>query len=212
MAVSCPPHLIAHARSHASRRPAGHSPALESLPTPHPQYSARLLPVVVTVQVEPQPNRNSCQTGAGIAMSSSCSRSSRMTLLDGFGRSGSEIMLVSSRYFMIHSRTSRPGVPSRVPANRSSGSSASSARALSFVKSRYAAVKLRRFEERRSKRRTPIKTATGSPRRVNATSMPFSASRTSRGRLRLASAIECLSVIASPVMYLNMYIIPKALW
>ena len=73
-------------------------------------------------------------------MSSSCSRSRRMMRVDGVGLSGSEMMLVSSRYFTIYNRTSRPGVASRVPANSSSGSRANSARLLSLVKFRYAAT------------------------------------------------------------------------
>ena len=43
-------------------------------------------------------------------MSSSCRHNCRMTRLDGFGPRGSEMMLVSSRYFTVHKRTSRPGV------------------------------------------------------------------------------------------------------
>ena len=68
-----------------------------------------------------QPKRSSCQTGAGIAISPSCSRSPRMMPAAGFGRSGSETVLVSSKYCTTHNRTCSSRHPGMVGVPRLRG-------------------------------------------------------------------------------------------
>ena len=179
----------------------------ESSPERRCRYSARSLSRRRDGGRRAQPKRSSCQTGAPIAASSSISRQT------------ADHALASAPAAAVRTRRPYPASTARLtparrgpgscpvrPPNSSSGSRSSSARSVVSRKSRYAAAKPRLLRgELLGTAGGPTSTATGSPRRVSSTVLPFSASRISRGRLRRASAMEYFSVTSTSVMYILMY-------